>query len=521
MNRFVGPFFDHRFHTDYWPNAWAQFLLLAWPVFYWFLFQTKNHRAYLLRLLLLGFVVGCLFLSYSRGAVLAFVGQVIILFLLTRFVSGTSSKNPPAISSGNPLLRFVGDLQWRKIFFASGIILIVSLCTFGFVNSVRQQFYPVASVTEKVTFTSDEGGSSVSERSQFFAQAIRLTLKKPLFGFGPYSFRFVQPSMQKNVLATSDHPHNIFLKYAAERGIPAALFFLALLFFIAKPLVLKARRKTLTPVAIILSISVLGVLAHNLIDFNVQFVGIALPFWLMLGLLVRSSSGTPEMPRKMVLGTEVLLACVLLILTVSEGRYLILSSLGRHAEIQGDRERALAWYERSRGEIFSRDMHLSRTQLLSAAGNFPAAQDALDSYLTMNQEDARGWKLQGDLALKHRDLSLAERSYEQAYSVSKYNDLSTMYGLLDALNQSGNSQAIGARKAEIDQLLLAYATAIVENTHFIALGHNVEAFIAVTDTLGELYPDEAPKYQILAARIDRHAKEERAKLEARPPGYLW
>ena len=123
--------------------------------------------------------------------------------------------------------------------------------------------------------------------------------------------------------------------------------------------------------------------------------------------------------------------------------------------------------------------------------------------------------------MKHRDLSLAERSYEQAYSVSKYNDLSTMYGLLDALNQSGNSQAIGARKAEIDQLLLAYATAIVENTHFIALGHNVEAFIAVTDTLGELYPDEAPKYQILAARIDRHAKEERAKLEARPPGYLW
>ena len=179
------------------------------------------------------------------------------------------------------------------------------------------------------------------------------------------------------------------------------------------------------------------------------------------------------------------------------------------------------WYERSRGEIFSRDMHLSRTQLQVAAGNVAAAQDALDAYFSMNQEDARVWKLQGDLALKQRDVSLAVRSYEHAYSVAKYNDLSTVYGLLDALNQSGNSQAIGARKEQIDELLMAYASAIVENTHFIALGYNVEAFLAVIQLLGELYPDEAPKYQILGARVDRHAKEERTKLEARPPGYLW
>ena len=32
VNRFVGTFFDMRFHTDYWPNAAADFLLLAWPI---------------------------------------------------------------------------------------------------------------------------------------------------------------------------------------------------------------------------------------------------------------------------------------------------------------------------------------------------------------------------------------------------------------------------------------------------------------------------------------------------------
>ena len=36
VNRFVGTFFDPRFHTDYWPNAWAEYLLLVWPLFLWF-----------------------------------------------------------------------------------------------------------------------------------------------------------------------------------------------------------------------------------------------------------------------------------------------------------------------------------------------------------------------------------------------------------------------------------------------------------------------------------------------------
>lgn len=32
VNRFVGTFLDWRFHTDYWPNAWAEFALFAWPM---------------------------------------------------------------------------------------------------------------------------------------------------------------------------------------------------------------------------------------------------------------------------------------------------------------------------------------------------------------------------------------------------------------------------------------------------------------------------------------------------------
>jgi len=68
VNRFVGTFFDYRFHTDYWPNAWAEFLLLAWPiVLYWtlrdFEFNAKDGRSrieLLVRAVVLGLVFGCL-----------------------------------------------------------------------------------------------------------------------------------------------------------------------------------------------------------------------------------------------------------------------------------------------------------------------------------------------------------------------------------------------------------------------------------------------------------------------------
>src|SRR5205085_2079694 len=81
VDRFVGTFFDFRFQTDYWPNAWAEFLLLAWPLLLLWL-QPWRKKLRPLRLVLFGFVFGTLFLSYSRGAFLTFIGQLALLGLL-------------------------------------------------------------------------------------------------------------------------------------------------------------------------------------------------------------------------------------------------------------------------------------------------------------------------------------------------------------------------------------------------------------------------------------------------------
>jgi hypothetical protein len=196
--------------------------------------------------------------------------------------------------------------------------------TFFTVNTLRSQFYPVQSVTEKITFTADEGGSSVSERRDFWNQAWLLSRERPLFGWGPYSFRFVQPRLQTEVLATSDHPHNVFLKLAMERGLPAAILFaiviICIVFHAVKsvqfslPAVALAEAGSLSIQTVSVLIAVLGVLAHNLIDFNLQFVGIALPFWLLLSMLVPSQQQDQFLPVvRLRRGAEIALAALLLV----------------------------------------------------------------------------------------------------------------------------------------------------------------------------------------------------------------
>jgi hypothetical protein len=189
------------------------------------------------------------------------------------------------------------------------------------------------------------------------------------------------------VLETSDHPHNLFLKIAVERGVPAAVLFIVLLLSIFISIgrfrVPGSRLRTqIVPQPVtqnpqqFLLIAVLGVLAHNLIDYNLQFVGIALPFWMMLGILSGSAHcRLPAMPlpvtdghiadpntlnKKIVQLFELCIAVILLFIAFYEGLFLLTSSMGRHAEVRDDTVIALRWYDRSTGEFFSRDMHYLR-----------------------------------------------------------------------------------------------------------------------------------------------------------------
>ncbi|OGJ73091.1 hypothetical protein A2454_00135 [Candidatus Peribacteria bacterium RIFOXYC2_FULL_55_14] len=517
VDRSVGTFFDHRFHTDYWPNAWAQYLLLAWPLVYYWAFRTWVFQRFntltvvevLCRSFVVAMVIGCLFLSYSRGGFIVFGGQLLLWFLLYYF--STRAAFPR-----------------KKI--AILVLLIGSMAfgVFSLANSLRHDFYAVQSVAEKVTLSSAEGASSVTERVQFWEQALELAKERPLFGWGPYSFRFVQSRMQTSVLATSDHPHNVFLKLAAERGVVAMVLFVLVLGFVflrgmKSELERKRENTHHSPLGIVLIVALAGVLAHNLIDYNLQFVGIALPFWLLLGLLAGrvSYEETRKVSANLSRVVEALLVVLLLLAAFLEGGYLVLSSLGRHAEAAGDTAAALTWYERAKGEWFSRDLHLSRAKLLSEQGRHEEAKAAVEEYFTQNREDARAWKRLGEIEVAQGNAGAAKEAYTQAYTLGRFNDIGITEGLVEVLLLQGDRQQIDQRHPEFESLLQSFGNAIVLNTHFIALSPNVEAFIRLADRFAQLYPENAPLYVVLAARADHNAKLERERIAARLPGFLW
>jgi O-antigen ligase len=537
VNRFVGTFFDYRFHTHYWPNAWAEYLLLAWPIVLWWLFSRSNNRPLFLRLIIMGFVIASFALSYSRGAAITFVAESVLWVWI---IWSRAKKN----------------FSWKILFRHVILVACITLVFFGTFNLVRQQFHDVQSVREKITFTADEGKSSVSERAQFWGHSMYFMYKKPLLGWGPYSFRFVQPRLQQDVLATSDHAHNVFLKLAAERGIIAAVLLATLIGFILvvseHTLVMplssgdkKKRPRWLQKLGIVflrshgksaktlngqfawhsaVHVGVAGIVIHNLIDFNLQFVGIALPLWVLLALLAggMQKNGWKMKSKKIVQSFELGIAVLLLLIAFIEGGFLMLSSVGRHAEAAGNTSIALRFYSWSEGEWFSRDLQLSRTKLLFEDQRLHEAQMALDDYFTRNKEDYRAWKLQGDIYYERQDFEKAYEAYQAAYERGgRYNDLDVTNGLIRSLEKLKRRPVIDERRQEFDSLLSTFEAAIGRNAHFVALTPNVEALVTLSSLLANIYYKDAPYYQVLSARADHHAKLERERISAQAPGYLW
>ncbi len=503
VGRFVGTFFDPRYHTDYWPNAWAELLLLAWPLCLWKYWQAAP-KMRTVWLGLLGVLLGSLLLSYSRGAFLAMLGQVIMMAVACWWLVPSKQRH------------------YRSAALASLTVLTVGVMVFGVGNGLRSFLFPVQDLGAKVTFTADEGTSSIDERASFWRQAWAFAAEKPVLGHGPYSFRFLQPRLQDAVYATSDHPHNVWLKLAMERGWPAAILWsLLIAVSVGTAAVRTYRERELTWVPLA-AIGVLGVVAHLVIDFNLQFVGIALPFWLLLALLSAPLvwQTAPRHLKNAQNAVELLVALLLMCLTVREGAYLFSSSLGRRAEARGDIAAALQWYEASDDSWFPRDLRLSQASMALQAGQLQTASGAMAAYLQENDQDARAYSLRATIAEAAGQRLAAAIDLERAFTWSKLNDLGVLRRWI-ALSRLSPALPSAPAK-EVQEVLLAFQRAFMQNSHFVLLGDNVEDFLGIcalveasdTEGIRSFCREHVDEVQAEATRV-------RGELQARQPGRLW
>jgi hypothetical protein len=264
--------------------------------------------------------------------------------------------------------------------------------------------------------------------------------------------------------------------------------------------------------------SITGVLLHNLIDYNLQFVGIALPLWMMLGFLGTSGEGRTksDLPERSLV---VLMALVLLPATLLCSWQLLQFSLARRALIDGHTVEALQMLSSVHVPLFPRDDLLSKAGLELNAGRTAAAQSTLESYFGVNQEDARAWTMLGALQRQSGDSDGALWSYRRAFELGRWNDVGISLSLMTLLEHDSVDR--NHMRQSVEELVNAFATAIDHNSHFIALSPNVEKLSSLLDLLARDYPADSARYRQLKLTSEQKAVEIRESTAARPQGYLW
>lgn len=255
--RIMGNFLNPLDLKQGFPNAMALFILILWPYAALKAVETKSKFQNIISISILGLLIATLYLTFSRGAYISFIIQLIILTFIN-FKYFWSNK-----------------FKWL----AGTIISVLLVFLILFLRS--QNNIETKDIGEKLTFGNNENITSVEERIDFFKKTSSFILEKPLFGYGPQTFRFIYPSKQELLYANSDHPHNLILKIAYESGIISAI--LLLIVFVS--LGIKSLKKTIIQKVFII-IAITGGFAHNMIDYNFNFLLIYIIFAISIGLLI-------------------------------------------------------------------------------------------------------------------------------------------------------------------------------------------------------------------------------------------
>lgn len=219
-------------------------------------------------------MAGTIFLSGSRGGMLAFAVQLIALALLL-------SRRP--------------EKNWKQpgLLIAVMVAMIAVLFWIGGSELTRRL---VSIHTE--THQELSGGTRLS----IDRDSVRMWTKRPLLGWGFGTFPDVYPQFRSFYTSFFvNQAHNDYLQFLVETGlagVAVALWFLTLM---ARRAVRKLKNWTETPNGVLTAgclLGVLGILVHSFLDFNLQIPANAALFYVLCA--VAASEPVAESLRRRV-----------------------------------------------------------------------------------------------------------------------------------------------------------------------------------------------------------------------------
>ncbi len=454
-SRIAGPFFVSEFTSSYWPNAFGTFLLSMWPLS--FMLQKKAWK-----IISVVICISALLLTFSRAAFLVLCLQLVIL----------------AFTQRKTLFSF----NIKKIFTSQiKTFLLISVCVLaltGGLHALRPMInsHETNSFLKKATFAGTEQQTSFQERFDFMKGAIQLMPKHPIFGSGPFSFRFVYPTIQRDFLAIADHPHSWYLKIGLEEGIPALIFFLVLIGGVFGRLMQEQNReKTGSSMEVILLLSVSGTLLHSLADYNMNFMTNQIVFWIILGMAA-SKIYIKKWPQKshhrhgitLFSGIVAVMICAT---TASIGYEMYLSLTKNFERMQ-----------------FSRNYFLEMSGDAMKKNTLPLAEKYATLQTQKNPYDAFAWDMLGQINEKNRKNKEAIIAYEKAIKANPanfFNFYRDYFRIARAMNIL-NTEAYRDMKNQALGLLLAYPAKVKANIHYTAQTSNAQDGAMLAKELGDI-----------------------------------
>lgn len=483
FNRLAGTFQDYQYSYAFFPNAFANFSLALIAGSFYFLWTSHQTKYKILSFISLAFSLTALSLTYSRGGLLA-------LFLMVFVFCGI------ALFRGC----FRDSHFWRTAFFALTAVILSFFVAWN-INFFRSYSFPITHFSDKISLNTSEKTASVDERLDFWKGSLFLMRERPFFGYGPYSFQYVFPRYQKELLAISDHPHNVFLKIGVENGLLALASFL---FFLSSFTVFCCRRvaelgRDKRRAIFFLTLMVLVFFFHNVLDYNLNFLANFLVLWLGLGMVSSLFLRHEDCRRFRIQNffvrlTVSVFAFLFLFFVGHEAFYGVFYKDGRTAFSEKHYSEAIVAYKKAEPlwlqRRFSYDVSaaygaLSRQKRDSFL--LKKGEQFLSQAVMENPFDAFMLDAYAKTAYQGGTISLEEAIsyYLEAIELDPLNNFSYYHHIVSAYAQNGDKNLFLQWESRISELLDRYSVKLRDNAHLTVLTDNPRHAFEIYELLAQ------------------------------------
>jgi hypothetical protein len=223
-----------------------------------------------------------------------------LIFVLAGALVGALGYLGSVVEERRPL-----DERRRKLFGQAALavlVLGVAAGAVGLAVEAKPQGWFKEFTSQPTNVTAGQGPgrfASVSSSSRWlwWKEAWHAFEDQPVRGTGAGTFELTHRLLRTNNIVVTE-PHNVPLQFLSETGLVGFLLFLGFIVAAALGVVRAVRRLhgLERPAAIALGVVVGAYLVHSLVDFDWDFVAVAGPFFLTLGVLLGGGVARDE-PR--------------------------------------------------------------------------------------------------------------------------------------------------------------------------------------------------------------------------------